>query len=227
MTKGFYVAFEGGEGAGKGTQVDLLKERIYQEGLGEDSPFIVMVREPGSTAFGEHIRSVLFGEQHHELFAEKNLEMHLRTEALLFAAQRAELIEQVVKPSLATGCIVISDRTYFSSLAYQCFGRLEGEYLKFLEKMNLWAIGGCIPDKTYLLETTVETGLARKQADEINRFEQEAIDFHTRVAAGFTELALMYPFNFLKIDAETQDAQAVHEEIWEDFKREYHQRNGR
>jgi len=178
-----YIAFEGIEGAGKSTIAHLVAERLTVGG-----EKIVVVREPGGTEAGEKIREVLLTMDH---------DVEARTEAVLFAASRAQLIAEVVSPALADGSWVLSDRTAYSSLAYQAGGR--GLTLDEVFELNDIALGGVWPDVVVLLRIEPGAGLERQKDGD--RIGNEAADFHARVAGAFDDLAAAEPDRFIVVDA--------------------------
>jgi dTMP kinase len=188
VTTGFFLAFEGGEGAGKSTQAGLLARWLEQRGYE-----VVTTREPGATAMGRRLREMLLDPATGELSA--------RAEALLYAADRAEHVESVIRPALARGAVVVSDRYVDSSLAYQGAGR----DLSFgeVDRLSQFATSGLKPDLTVLLDVRVEDGLARtSRRDAIpDRLEAEAEEFHERVRTAFRELANTAPDRYLIVDA--------------------------
>ncbi len=196
------VSFEGPEGSGKTTQLQLLAQHLLREGM----PFVI-TREPGGTSIGDQIRQVL----HDPL----NSEMDSRTEVLLYSASRAQLVAQVIRPALAAGRLVLCDRFYDSTLAYQGYGR--GLDLAVLRALTALATGGLAPDLTIYLDIEPEEGLTRRQlgGEEWNRLDQEALAFHQRVRAGYLELIDLEPQRWVVIDAARpvpevqQDIQAV------------------
>jgi dTMP kinase len=178
-----YIAFEGVEGAGKSTIARRVADRIEAGG-----DRVVVVREPGGTEVGERIRDVLLTMDH---------EVAPRAEAALFAASRAQLIKDTVSPALAEGAWVLSDRTAYSSLAYQAGGR--GIPLDEVWTLNDIAIGGVWPDVVVLLRLDPADGLSRQRDGD--RIGDEAAEFHERVAAAFDELAASEPDRFVVVDA--------------------------
>ncbi|WP_323374131.1 dTMP kinase [Plantactinospora alkalitolerans] len=189
-SSGVFVVFEGGEGAGKSTQVDRLAEALRQH-----SREVVVTREPGATGVGEQIRGLVLGR------ATGPESLAPRAEALLYAADRAHHVATVVRPALARGAVVISDRYVDSSLAYQGAGRtLPVEEISWLSS---WATGGLKPDLVVLLDIEPRTGLARVdfRGGSPDRLEGESIDFHDRVRYAFLDLAASDPKRYLVLDA--------------------------
>jgi dTMP kinase len=188
VTAGVFIVFEGGEGAGKSTQVQLLAEWLRAQGRD-----VVVTREPGATDIGAHIRSLLLSGGPNTLAP--------RAEALLYAADRAHHVASVVRPALARGAVVISDRYVDSSLAYQGAGRtLPVEEVKWLSK---WATGGLKPDLVVLLDIDAADGLGRvdRRGEGNDRLESEALPFHDRVRYAFLDLASADPGRYLVLDA--------------------------
>jgi dTMP kinase len=178
MARGLFITFEGTEGSGKTTQVELLGEWLAKR-----DP--VVVREPGGTELGERIREVV-------LFA--GLEIDAEAEMYLFMAARRQLIAEVIAPALAAGQIVVADRYHDSTFAYQ--GGARGV-------PTLWPKTFPRPDVTFLLEGPVETGLGRHESagKTKDRMEQESIEFHRKVAAEYDRLAAAEPMRFVRLDA--------------------------
>ncbi len=189
-----YIAFEGIEGAGKSTVCARIADHIAQRG--DD---VLVVREPGGTDVGERIRDILLGN------GEPPTPL---AEAILFAASRAQLIESTVAPALARGTWVLSDRTAYSSLAYQAFGRDLG--LDRIRTINDIAIGGLWPGTVVLLRVATGRGLERQAVGD--RIGDESIEFHERVAKGFDSLAALEPDRFLVVDA-SRGIDAVVEDV--------------
>ena len=153
---------------------------------------VFSTREPGGTPIGEQIREVI-----HDL---KNQEMHPRTETLLYQAARAQIVEQVIKPRLADGEIVISDRYYDSTIAYQGYGHQQD--LEQVRALVKYATGGLVPDLTVLLDLDVEEGLKRKKKDnEWNRLDAYTIEFHQRVRNGYSEMVKAEPERWVVVQA--------------------------
>jgi dTMP kinase len=170
--RGFFIAFEGGEGVGKSSQVRLLAERLLA--AGHD---VLTTREPGGTTAGLAIRSIVLQPSTGHLSP--------RAEALLYAADRAHHVATVVRPALERGAVVLTDRYVDSSLAYQGAGRTLD--LDEVRGLSTWATEGLVPDLTVLLDLDPEIGLTR--AGDPDRLEAEPLDFHRRVRALFLELA--------------------------------------
>ena len=201
---GKLITIEGIEGAGKTSLIEGLK--IFAESKGHH---VTCTREPGGTKLGSSIRKLLL--DNHESPPSS------LAEVLLFAADRAEHVEKLVRPSLAQGQLVICDRFIHSTLAYQGFGR--GLDIELLNKLNLIATSGLKPDLTVLLDLKPETGLARarKRADQESpesesgwtRFEQEELDFHQKLRDGFLELAKDSSQNIKIVDAQKSEAEVI------------------
>jgi len=178
---GLFVTFEGIDRSGKTTQAKLLVEALGDEAVG--------VREPGGTAAGERIR---------DLLKDPAVDLSGESEALLFAAARAELVREVIRPALDRGLVVVSDRFLDSSLAYQ--GAARGLGVEEVAAVNALATGGLRPDLTLLLDLDVEEAFAR--AGEEDRFEAEGADLQRRVAAAYAELAAADPGRWRRIPAD-------------------------
>ncbi|GAA3473082.1 dTMP kinase [Nonomuraea roseola] len=181
---GVFIAFEGGEGSGKTTQSRLLAIWLRDQGFD-----VVQTREPGSTKVGMRLRAILLDA------AEKGLSA--RAEALLYAADRAEHVEKVIRPALHRGALVITDRYVDSSLAYQGAGRALDP--SDVSKVNAWATGGLVPHLTVLIDTPPSVGLTRL-GGAADRIESEPLDFHERVRKEFRSLAAAAPERYLMVD---------------------------
>src|SRR5690606_21636404 len=189
---GFFIALEGGDGAGKSTQADALADRIRSKGHE-----VVLTREPGATPVGKRLRSILLDVS--------SAGLSHRAEALLYAADRAEHVDTVVRPALERGAVVISDRYIDSSVAYQGAGRDLSP--TEIARINRWATDGLVPHLTVLLDVAPET--ARERFTEApDRLESEPAEFHARVRAGFLTLAAADPGRYLVVDA-GQEPEAV------------------
>ena len=196
---GFFISFEGPEGSGKSTQIHRLAASLADLGYG-----VWTTREPGGTRAGEMIRPILLGPRAGKLSA--------WSEALLFTAARAQLVEEVIRARLDNGELVLCDRYSDSTLAYQGYGR--GVDLESLRRIQSMATGGLIPDLTLLLELPVEAGLARIPGDAKNRLDRETIAFHQRVYAGYREMAAGEPQRWRQVDA-SRDPDGVASRILE------------
>lgn len=193
-----FITLEGPEGSGKTSHLQPLAEFLRAQGLK-----VFTTREPGGTPIGEQVRAVL-----HNL---ENTAMHPRTEILLYQASRAQIVEQVIRPRLAAGEIVLCDRYADSTIAYQGYGHQTD--LDELRRLVRFATGGLVPDLTVLLDLDVESGLKRKtKTGEWNRLDAYALEFHQRVRAGYLELAAREPERWVVVDAE-KDWDEVQEEL--------------
>jgi dTMP kinase len=192
-----FITLEGPEGSGKTSHIPYLVEYLREKGY-----TVFPTREPGGTIISEQIRDIL-----HDL---KNAEMHPRTETLLYQAARAQIVEQVIKPRLAAGEIVISDRYYDSTIAYQGYGHQQD--LDQVRALVKYATGGLTPDLTILLDLDVEVGLKRKTQNEVewNRMDAYTIEFHRRVRAGYLEMVKAEPGRWVVVNSEQKwdDVQA-------------------
>ncbi|MFJ9361309.1 dTMP kinase [Streptomyces mirabilis] len=189
---GFFIALEGGDGAGKSTQAEALAEWIRAKGHE-----VVVTREPGATPVGKRLRSILLDVS--------SAGLSHRAEALLYAADRAEHVDTVVRPALERGAVVISDRYIDSSVAYQGAGRDLSP--TEIARINRWATNGLVPHLTVLLDVSPEA--ARERFTEApDRLESEPVEFHTRVRSGFLTLAAADPGRYLVVDA-AQEPEAV------------------
>ena len=194
-----FITFEGPDGSGKTTQARLLAERLREQRYE-----VVLTREPGGSDIGDQIRAVL-----HDL---RNTAMDARTEILLYSASRAQHVAQLIRPALAAGKIVISDRYADSTLAYQGYGRELD--LETLRTVTAFATGGLVPDLTLYLDIPPQEGLQRRRlgGDEWNRLDAEALEFHQRVRAGFLQLVRLEPERWVVIDS-THSIEEVQAEI--------------
>ncbi|WEV73143.1 dTMP kinase [Bifidobacterium sp. ESL0790] len=195
---GMFVSFEGVDGVGKTTQVERL--RSYAEGLGRE---VVVTREPGGTGLGVALRQLLL----HGVSGDDAADIAPRTEALLFAADRAQHVAEVIRPALERGAVVISDRYIDSSLAYQAGGRelAQGE----VRQLSLWATNDLLPERTYLLDMDPKASHGRLEHSE-DRMESAGGGFQERTRQAFLDLAEREPGRFRVIDA----ARPV-DEVWE------------
>jgi dTMP kinase len=193
---GLFIAFEGVEGAGKGTQIARAEAYLKERHLD-----VLVTREPGGTRTGEQIRDVLLDPETGTIDP--------RAEALLFAASRAQTVTAVIRPALAEGKVVICDRYVDSSLAYQGWARGLGE--QDVLTLNVWATQGLFPDLDVLLHLEPEKGLLRS-TDRPDRMELEGGDFHAKVADAYLKIAEEHPERFVVIDAD-RDPDAVAEDV--------------
>lgn len=180
--KGFFITFEGVEGSGKSTQIRFVQN--YLRKLGKR---VLLVREPGSTKIGEQIRNALLHP--------KNDKMSVETELFLFLAARAQLVNEVIRPALRAGKVVISDRYEDSTIAYQGYGG--GYPLSQLKRLAKAARGKVTPNLTFLLDIDSKKGL--KRTGRIDRMEKKSIGFHKKVRSGFLYLARQNPKRFVVI----------------------------
>jgi dTMP kinase len=193
-----FITLEGPEGSGKTSHIPHLVQHLREKGH-----TVFPTREPGGTSIGEQIREVL-----HNL---KNAEMNPRTETLLYQAARAQFVEQILRPHLTAGELVLSDRYADSTIAYQGYGHQQN--LEQVRALVQYATGGLVPDLTILLDLDVDLGLRRKKkADEWNRLDAYTVEFHERVRAGYLELAKREPGRWVVVDA-SQSWEKVQEEL--------------
>ena len=185
MSRGYFITFEGGDGAGKSTQINILKDALASEGYD-----VILTREPGGTQISEKIRELILDPD--------NSEMDDMTEAFLYAAARAQIVSQLIKPALAEGKIVICDRFVDSSIAYQGYGRGLGDAIGVI---NTYAVDGCMPDMTILLRLDPEKGSNRIADRAHDRIEQASDAFHRKVYEGYLKLEETYPDRIVGIDA--------------------------
>lgn len=206
-TAGKFITFEGGEGAGKSTQLTRLAERLRASGDG-----VLSLREPGGTPFGEKMRDVL---------KQPGSAIRPAAEALLFAACRAQLVADVIAPALAAGKVVLCDRFIDSTVAYQSGGR--GLDRALIEAANRLACGAVRPDLTILLDLDPARGLGRasvRDHGQPDRFEVLGDEFHRQVRALYHALAQEEPARFFVVDA-ARPPEAVEEEIWHEVARRF------
>jgi dTMP kinase len=181
--KGLFIAFEGGEGSGKSTQTKLLKTWLEAEGHS-----VVLTREPGGTELGKDLREILLSHNTGQISP--------RSEALLYAADRAHHVYSVIRPALEAGDIVITDRYFDSAIAYQGAGRVlePGE----VARISRWASESLFPTLTIILDLPAEIGLSRLK--KLDRLEAEPLAFHERIRQEFLQLALVDPERYLVVD---------------------------
>ena len=181
-----FVTFEGGEGSGKSTQAKLLYQRLHKQAIPS-----LLTHEPGVTSLGKKVARLLKWT--------KDVDISPIAELLLFNTSRAQIVDEIIRPSLESGNVVICDRYADSTTAYQGYGR--GLDLTVVAAVNNIATQGLVPDLTVFLDMPVEKGLARKK-DEKDRFEIESVNFHKRVREGYLKIAAAEPERWLVVDAE-------------------------
>ncbi len=200
MQKGFIISFEGGEGAGKTTQIVRLRDHLVKEGFD-----VVVVREPGGTVISEQIREVVLSS--------KNIGMAYTAEVLLFQAARAQVYRELVLPSLEAKKIVLMDRTRDSSVVYQGMVRKFG--VDTIEELNKISTKDTYPDLTFLLDVDPKLGIERQlQAGGANRFEMENLAFHQEVREAYRYLAKQNDHARWELVDANQTLEAVEEVIW-------------
>ena len=182
---GLFITFEGGEGSGKSTQARLLQKRLERNHVPA-----VLTREPGGTSLGDEIRRLLKKKRESAVAPEAEL--------FLFAASRAQLVADLIRPALDGNAVVICDRFTYSTVVYQGFGR--GLDLPTVHTVNRMATGGIEPDLAILLDVPPEQGLGRKPTSN-DRFESESLSFHRTVRDGYLEMAAAEPGRWLLVDA--------------------------
>lgn len=186
-SRGVFLSFEGGEGSGKSTQISILTTTLESAGLE-----VVLAREPGGTRLGEAVRALLLDPATGDVDS--------RAELLLYEASRAQLTREVIGPALAMGAVVLCDRYYDSSTAYQGYGR--GLPIAEIEALNSSATGGLEPDMTLLLDGDHQRGMDRATTEGTDRLEAAGDEFHSRVRHGFLKIAEAEPLRVRVIDAE-------------------------
>ncbi len=203
MAPGFFVTLEGPEGSGKTTQLPLLATWLEARGYS-----VLKTREPGGTSIGERIRDLLHDPAH--------IEMTPRAEILLYSASRAQLVAEVIRPALQAGKVVLCDRYFDSTYAYQGYGR--GLPLDALREITQFATGGLMPDVTFYLDIEPEAGLRRRAdaGEEMNRLDRETLAFHRRVREGYQALIAADPSRWVTIDARGS-VEAVHARLQDAF----------
>jgi len=198
-----FITFEGVEGSGKSFQARAL----YRKLSGQNIPAL-LTHEPGGTPPGERITRLLKWA--------RDTDISPLTELLLFNASRSQLIDEVIRPALESGQVVICDRFTDSTIAYQSYGR--GLDIETVRTTNQTATGGLMPDLTILLDIPVETGFTRKKDDKKDRFEQEDIVFHGKVGAGYRALAEAEPERWLVVDGD-RSKEKIKKIIWQEVSR--------
>ena len=186
MKKGLFISFEGPDGSGKSTQIKLLAKFLSERGID-----FILTREPGGTSIGEKIRSIILDPA--------GTEMSGRAEMLLYAAARAQIVDEVIRPNIEAGKIVLCDRFVDSSYAYQGCGRGLGDAVIHVNQI---AVGEFMPDLTILLDIDPVKCFGRKRKSASDRIEAETIAWHTEVYKAYLELAAKYPDRIIRINAD-------------------------
>lgn len=202
-----FITMEGPDGAGKTTQIGLLRDYLSSKGYD-----IIVCREPGGTPISEAVRQVILNKDFKE--------MGSMTELFLYAAARAQLMEEVIRPALFEGKIVICDRFVESSVVYQGIARNMG--IDLVYQVNHFAIGDTVPDLTILIDLDAKMGISRKKKQtNLDRMESEALDFHEKVAEGYRKLSEMYPDRIYKIDG-SMAIEEIHQRIVMQVNKKFH-----
>lgn len=194
VSDGIFIAFEGGDGAGKSTQVRLLASAYARTGRS-----VLVTRQPGGTALGRALRDLLLHGDH----------MSPRAEALIFAADKAQHVDEIVRPALAAGQVVLTDRYTDSAVAYQGAGRALGA--AEVRTLQMWAVAGLVPDLTVIVDISAEEGRSRRGAVH-DRLESEADDYHAAVRHHFLEMAAADPRRYAVVDG-SDDPVVIHDQI--------------
>ncbi len=201
MKKGFFITFEGGDACGKSTQVKLFKEYVATR---TDKDNFVFIREPGGTILGEKIRTLLLNFEDDSPVP--------KAELFLYLASRVQLFEKVIKPALSAGKIVVADRFYDSTIAYQGFAR-EIFSAKEILKLHKLLLGNFSPNLTFYLKIKPEIAFKRKKAGEkLDRMEKEDISFHQKVYDGYEYISKKEKKRFVVLDA-TKSIEEIHNQI--------------
>jgi dTMP kinase len=196
MKRGLFITFEGPDGSGKSTQIGLLRDFLAEKGFD-----CVVTREPGGTKIGELIRHIILDNG--------NGEMSHMTEMLLYAASRAQHVDEVIRPNLRAGRMVVSDRFVDSSIVYQGCGRGLGDIVR---QVNDLAVGDCVPDATFLLKVEPKVGFGRMGEGGEDRIESAGLSYHTDVYEAYLELERMFPRRMIGVDA-TADVEFIQRQI--------------
>lgn len=194
MTDGLFIAFEGGDGAGKSTQVALLRDAFEAKGR-----TVTVTRQPGGTQLGQQIRDLVLHGDH----------VAPRAEALLFAADKAHHVEELIRPALRRGDVVVTDRYTDSSVAYQGAGRDLGA--QEIHDLNMWAVDGLVPDLTVIVDISAQEGRRRRGAVH-DRLESEEDAFHESIRAHYLAMAQGNPERYLVVDG-TRPPEDLHDEV--------------
>ena len=200
---GWFITMEGPDGSGKTTQIQLLEQVLKSQGYK-----VWVTREPGGTLIGEQIRKIILDVD--------NEEMDPMTEAILYAAARAQHVKQLIEPALDQGMIVLCDRFLDSSVAYQ--GVARGLGMDTIEGINQYATGGLVPDITFFIDMDPVIGLKRKKNQtELDRLEQETLDFHQKVYKGYLALCNRYSDRIYRVFGQ-DTVENIHQQIWSKLK---------
>jgi dTMP kinase len=201
IEKGLFISFEGIDYCGKSTQIKLLASRLLRDGYG-----VMVVREPGGTEISEKIRGILLDPVHQQMAAE--------TELFLYEAARSQLTRQVIIPGKSEGKIILCDRYFDSTTAYQGYGR--GLDIPTISRTNLLASHGIMPDITFLFDLDAETAQARFSSIPMfkDRLEEEKIEFHRRVRGGYLKIAAAEPHRFKILPAD-DDINTIADAVYE------------
>lgn len=195
---GLFITMEGPDGSGKSTQIELLRDYLSHKGYD-----IIVCREPGGTPISEAVRQVILNKDF--------TEMGNMTELLLYASARAQLVEEVIRPAINAGKVVICDRFVESSVVYQGIAR--GMGIDLVYDVNRFAIGDTMPNITFFIDVDAQTGIARKKKQaELDRMEREALDFHIKVVEGYRTLAAMNSDRIHRIDGNLS-IEEIHRQI--------------
>jgi dTMP kinase len=203
--QGAFITLEGPEGAGKTTQLKLVSKKLEELQIDH-----LITRDPGGTALGKQIRRILLNPEN---------PVQPTTELLLYQADRAQNIAEVIRPALEAGLVVFCDRYIDSTIAYQGYGR--GLSFELIAQLNEVSTGGLKPDATILFDIESEEGLGRRHPGSHDRLEQEALEFHQKVRRGYLELAEKEPARWHTIDA-AKPLTVVHDAFWKILKDKLH-----
>lgn len=208
MKKGYLVSFEGGDGCGKSTQIKIFCRQLEENGIE-----YVVSREPGGTSVAQKTRELLLSNKE---------EMSQMVELLLFSAARADHVDKIVRPALQDGKVVVLDRYYDSTYAYQgTAGKISFEQISEITDL---AVGECKPDLTFVLDISYEEAFSRKAKDEnlknLDRIESKGKQYHEKVRQGYFKVAELFKERVVMIDA-SKNIEAISKDIWQEFKKRY------
>lgn len=206
MANGIFITIEGPDGAGKSTQIDLLKQYFLEKGYD-----VLLTRDPGGNRISEEIRGIILNKDYTEMAAE--------TELLLYTAARAQLVKEIIEPALNEGKVVISDRFVDSAAVYQGMGR--GLGVDTVYQVNDCILKNLHFDMTILLDLPAEEGIRRKKNQaELDRMERESLEFHKKVAEGYRKLKDMNPDRIFAVNA-TLPIEVIHDTIRKEVEQRY------